>query len=70
MEQLDFNLLFRWFVGLNMDEAVWDHSTFSQNRDRLLTEALTHDFFSRVVAVAERLWSAIGRTFQRRWHLD
>jgi transposase len=53
MEQLDFNLLFRWFVGLNMDEAVWDHSTFSQNRDRLLTEALTRDFFSRVVAVAE-----------------
>lgn len=53
MEQLDFNLLFRWFVGLNMDEAVWDHSTFSQNRDRLLTEALARDFFSRVVAVAE-----------------
>jgi IS5 family transposase len=53
MEQLDFNLLFRWFVGLGMDEAVWDHSTFSQNRDRLLTETLTLDFFSRVVAVAE-----------------
>jgi len=53
MEQLDFNLLFRWFVGLNMDEAVWDHSTFSQNRERLLTEALTREFFSRVVAVAE-----------------
>lgn len=53
MEQLDFNLLFRWFVGLNMDEAVWDHSTFSQNRNRLLTEALTRDFFDRVVAAAE-----------------
>ncbi len=53
MEQLDFNLLFRWFVGLNMDEPVWDHSTFSQNRERLLTEALTRDFFSRVVAAAE-----------------
>jgi transposase len=53
MEQLDFNLLFRWFVGLNMDDAVWDHSTFTQNRDRLLTEALTREFFSRVVAVAE-----------------
>ncbi|WP_347987634.1 IS5 family transposase [Methylomonas sp. AM2-LC] len=52
MEQLDFNLLFRWFVGLNMDEAVWDHSTFSQNRDRLLTESLTRDFFNRVVAAA------------------
>jgi transposase len=36
MEQLDYNLLFRWFVGLTLDEAVWDASTFSQNRDRLL----------------------------------
>lgn len=53
MEQLDFNLLFRWFVGLGMDDPVWDHSTFTQNRDRLLTEELTRDFFSRVVAVAQ-----------------
>ena len=36
MEQLDYNLLFRWFVGLNMDDAVWDASTFSKNRERLL----------------------------------
>lgn len=36
MEQLDFNLLFRWFVGLGIDEAVWDASTFCHNRDRLL----------------------------------
>ena len=36
MEQLDYNLLFRWFVGLSMDDAVWDHSVFSKNRDRLL----------------------------------
>ena len=34
MEQLDYNLLFRWFVGLNVDETVWDASTFSKNRDR------------------------------------
>ena len=53
MEQLDFNLLFRWFVGLGMDEAVWDHSTFTHNRDRLLTESLTRDFFGRVVAAAQ-----------------
>jgi len=53
MGQLDFNLLSRWFVGLNMDEAVWDHSTFPQNRDRLLTESLTRDFFDRVVAAAD-----------------
>lgn len=36
VEQIDFNLLFRWFVGLWMDERMWDHSTFSQNRDRQL----------------------------------
>jgi transposase len=36
MEQLDYNLLFRWFVGLSMDAAVWDASTFSKNRDRFL----------------------------------
>jgi len=53
MEQLDFNLLFRWFVGLEMDEAVWDHSTFSQNRDRLLSQEVARDFFRRVVDVAE-----------------
>ena len=36
MEQLDYNLLFRWFVGLTMDDPVWDPTTFSKNRDRLL----------------------------------
>ena len=36
MEQLEYNLLFRWFVGLNMDEAVWDPTVFTKNRDRLL----------------------------------
>src|SRR5487761_724532 len=35
-EQLDYNLLFRWFVGLSVDEPVWDHSSFSKNRDRLI----------------------------------
>jgi transposase len=36
MEQIDYNLPFRWFVGLGTDDPVWDHSTFSKNRDRLL----------------------------------
>ena len=36
MEQLDYNLLFRWFVGLSVDEPVWDHSTFTKNRERLI----------------------------------
>jgi transposase len=40
VQHLDFNLLYRWFVGLDMDDAVWDHSVFSKNRDRLLNEAV------------------------------
>jgi hypothetical protein len=36
MERLEFDLLFRWFVGIGVDDAAWDHSTFSKNRDRLL----------------------------------
>lgn len=38
MEQLDYNLLFRWFAGLSIDEPVWNHSTFSKNRERLLEQ--------------------------------
>lgn len=52
MEQLDYNLLFRWFVGLNIDDAVWDPSTFSHNRDRLLAGEVAHAFFAQVLAQA------------------
>jgi transposase len=52
MEELDYNLLFRWFVGLNADEPVWDASTFSKNRDRLLEGDIAREFFVRVRAVA------------------
>src|SRR3970040_637971 len=45
MEQLNYNLLFRWFVGMEMDEAVWNHAVFSKNRERLLTEAIGRAFF-------------------------
>jgi len=51
-EQLDYNLLFRWFVGLSVDEAVWNHSTFSKNRERLLTMSVANEFFARVVEMA------------------
>lgn len=54
LEQLNYNLLFRWFVGLNMDEAVWDHSTFSKNRERFLTGDVAHAFFDRVLAEARQ----------------
>jgi transposase len=52
MEQLDYNLLFRWFVGLNMDDPVWDASTFSKNRERLLEGDVATAFFAQVVAQA------------------
>jgi len=52
MEELDYNLLFRWFVGLSMDEAVWDHSVFSKNRDRLLDADIAKQFLQHVVALA------------------
>jgi transposase len=54
MEQLDYNLLFRWFVGLSMDDKVWDASTFSKNRDRLLKGNIADAFFEQVRAQAER----------------
>jgi len=51
MEQLDFNLLFRWFVGLGIDDTVWDASTFSKNRDRLLEGSVAAAFLSAVLAI-------------------
>lgn len=53
VEQLDYNLLYRWFVGLGIDEPVWERTVFSANRDRLLSEVLARDFFERVRAIAE-----------------
>jgi len=52
MEQLDYNLLFRWFVGLNLDEPVWDASVFSKNRERLLEGEIAEGFFQVVVEQA------------------
>jgi transposase len=49
MEQLEYNLLFRWFVGLNMDESVWVPTVFSKNRDRLLRGDLAEKFFVEVL---------------------
>jgi transposase len=49
MEQLDYNLLFRWFFGLSMDEEVWDATVFSKNLERLLEEDIAKAFFERVL---------------------
>jgi len=52
MEQLDYNLLFRWFVGMDMDEPVWTPTVFTKNRDRLLNQAVAQRFFQLVVEQA------------------
>jgi transposase len=52
VEQLDYNLLFRWFVGLNMDDRVWNATTFTKNRDRLLDGDIATKFFEQVLALA------------------
>src|SRR5579863_4777611 len=52
IEQLQYNLLFRWFVGLSMDDAVWDVTVFSKNRQRLLAGEVAQGFFQQVVAQA------------------
>ena len=57
VEQIDYNLLFRWFVGLGMDDAVWEHSVFSKNRDRLLTSAVAQRFFAEVNQRAQKFMS-------------
>jgi transposase len=55
MEQLEYNLLFRWFVGLNLDEAVWDVTVFTKNRERLLKADVAKRFFELVVEQANAL---------------
>ena len=52
MEGIDYNILFRWFVGLNLDEEVWDATVFSKNRDRLLEADVAKQFLARVVEMA------------------
>ena len=53
MEQLNYNLLFRWFVGLSMDDPVWDPTVFTKNRERLLQGDIARGFFERVLAQAK-----------------
>jgi transposase len=54
MEQLEYNLLFRWFVGLDMDDPAWDATAFTMSRQRLLDGKIVHTFFERVLARARR----------------
>jgi transposase len=53
MERIDFDLCFRWFVGLDIDDTVWHPTTFTKNRDRLLTASITQRLFAEVKAQAQ-----------------
>jgi transposase len=82
MEEMDYNILFRWFVGLNLDDPVWDATVFTKNRDRLLEAEVAKEFLARVVGQArEKGWTsdehfsvdgtlleawASGKSFQRK----
>jgi len=57
MEQLDYNILFRWFVGMDMDEPIWAPTVFTKNRDRILNQEIARSFFRRVVERAATLMS-------------
>src|ERR687883_1505414 len=50
MERIEFDLLFRWFVGIGIDDPVWDHSIFSKNRDRLLEGEIAAKFLAAVLS--------------------
>ena len=54
VEQIRYNLLYRWFIGLAIDDEVWDHSVFSKNRDRLLDHAVVESFFTEVMQLADK----------------
>jgi transposase len=72
-EQLGYNMLYRWFVGLGMEDAAWDHSTYTQNRDRLIEHDVIRALFGRVMKQAEdaKLLSAehfsVDGTLIRAW---
>ena len=68
IEQLEYNLLFRWFVGLAMDDAVWTPTTFTKNRERLLAGDVARAFFEDVVEQARGRRLLVGRALHRRWH--
>ncbi|HET8887289.1 MAG TPA: IS5 family transposase [Candidatus Angelobacter sp.] len=53
MEEIDYSILFRWFVGMNLDEAVWDVTVFAKNRDRLLDGEVAREFLAEVVSQAQ-----------------
>src|SRR5688500_20177702 len=70
MERLEYDLLFRWFVGIGVDDPAWDHSVFSKNRDRLLEGDIAAKFLSCGAGPAQGEAAAVERSLLCRWHAD
>ena len=70
MEQLDYNLLYRWFVGLGVDEPVWVPTVFTKNRDRLLEAEVARKFLRRASEPQGGSWTVVGRALLGRRHAD
>ncbi len=67
MEHINYNLLFRGFVGLAIDDPVWDHSVFSENRERLMEHGVVETLFDEILAQAEREHFSVDGTLVRAW---
>lgn len=65
MERLEYDLLFRWFVGIGVDDAAWDHSVFSKNNERLLESDIAAKFLEAVLAQAHLHEAAFGAVDRR-----
>ncbi len=70
MEQLNYNLLYRWFVGLNMDDPMWDVTVFTKNRERLLKGHIAQAFFQKVLEQARAAKPAVGGALHGGRNLD
>ena len=70
MERLEYDLLFRWFVGIGVDDAAWDHSVFSKNRDRLLEGDIAAKFLAAMLGAAQGEEASVERSLLGRWHAD
>src|SRR5437667_226771 len=68
MEQLNYNLLFRWFVGLNMDDAIWDVTVFTKNRERLLDGVIAEALLPSRTPAGAGAESALGRALHGGWN--
>ena len=70
MQQITYNMLFRWFVGLAMDAPVWDVTVFTKNRDRLLEGDIARGFLAAILADPQIASAALDRALFCGWHID